>query len=35
MTNTYKSAKFATVGMWLMICGMPNVGKSTTINQLR
>ncbi|CAD8049244.1 unnamed protein product [Paramecium primaurelia] len=35
MTNTYKSAKFATVGMWLMICGMPNVGKSTIINQLR
>ncbi|EWS73886.1 50S ribosome-binding GTPase (macronuclear) [Tetrahymena thermophila SB210] len=28
-------AKYDTVGTWLMICGMPNVGKSTIINQIR
>jgi ribosome biogenesis GTPase A len=27
--------KYKTVGIWLMICGMPNVGKSTIINQIR
>lgn len=27
--------KYRTVGTWLMICGMPNVGKSTIINQIR
>lgn len=35
MSTSVKSAKFATIGLWLMICGMPNVGKSTLINQLR
>lgn len=24
--------KFHTIGIWLLICGMPNVGKSTLIN---
>ena len=27
--------KYFTVGRWMMICGMPNVGKSTIINELR
>lgn len=27
--------KYKTVGTWMMVCGMPNVGKSTIINQLR
>ena len=32
MSQTVRTARFATVGLWLMICGMPNVGKSTLIN---
>lgn len=28
-------SKYRTVGTWMMICGMPNVGKSTLINQMR
>lgn len=27
--------KYEKVGLWLGICGMPNVGKSTIINQVR
>jgi mitochondrial GTPase 1 len=27
--------KYEKVGLWLSICGMPNVGKSTIINQIR
>lgn len=27
--------KYKTVGLWMQICGMPNVGKSTIINQIR
>lgn len=27
--------KYEKVGLWLAICGMPNVGKSTIINQVR
>jgi len=27
--------KYEKVGLWLAICGMPNVGKSTIINQIR
>ena len=27
--------KYKQVGLWAMICGMPNVGKSSIINQLR
>ena len=30
-----KTIKFSTVGSWLMIGGMPNVGKSTILNSLR
>ena len=30
-----KSIKYTTVGSWLMIGGMPNVGKSTILNSLR
>lgn len=30
-----KPIKFSTVGIWLMIGGMPNVGKSTILNSLR
>ena len=30
-----KPTKFDTVGHWLMVGGMPNVGKSTLLNQLR
>ena len=26
---------FKTIGSWMMIGGMPNVGKSTVINALR
>lgn len=29
------NCKFNTVGTWMMIAGMPNVGKSTIINKLR
>ena len=27
--------KYEKIGLWLAICGMPNVGKSTIINQVR
>jgi len=30
-----RPAKFNTVGMWMMVGGMPNVGKSTILNALR
>lgn len=30
-----RKEKFSTVGLWVMIGGMPNVGKSTIINKLR
>ena len=30
-----RPAKFSTVGMWMMVGGMPNVGKSTILNTLR
>lgn len=33
--STFYPAKYHTVGSWLMLCGMPNVGKSTIINQFR
>ena len=33
--QTLKPPKHNTVGTWYMICGMPNVGKSTIINQVR
>jgi len=29
------SQKYGTVGIWLMVCGMPNMGKSTFINQIK
>jgi ribosome biogenesis GTPase A len=29
------SPQFKTVGAWIMIAGIPNVGKSTIINSLR
>lgn len=38
LTNYLKqkqSIKYKTVGLWMMIGGMPNVGKSTIINNLR
>jgi len=30
-----RQGKYSTVGLWVMIGGMPNVGKSTIINKLR
>lgn len=30
-----RPAKYNTVGMWMMVGGMPNVGKSTILNTLR
>ena len=27
--------KYKQVGLWLMVCGTPNVGKSSIINQIR
>lgn len=33
--NEKQTIKFSTVGTWLMIGGMPNVGKSTLLNSLR
>ena len=27
--------KYSQIGLWFMVCGMPNVGKSTLINQMR
>lgn len=33
--KTQLPLKYRTVGIWMMICGMPNVGKSTIINQIR
>jgi len=29
------NVKFSTVGSWMLIAGLPNVGKSTIINSLR
>ena len=34
LRNNYES-KYEKIGLWLCICGMPNVGKSTIINQVR
>ena len=30
-----KPTKYPTVGLWMMVGGVPNVGKSTFLNQLR
>jgi ribosome biogenesis GTPase A len=27
--------KYKQIGLWLMACGIPNVGKSSIINQIR
>jgi hypothetical protein len=27
--------RYRTVGCWMMVCGLPNVGKSTTVNGLK
>lgn len=35
LAKSIKPIKYNTVGMWLMIGGMPNVGKSSIINALR
>ena len=35
LTRTVKSEKYSSVGLWIMIGGMPNVGKSNVINGLR
>lgn len=34
LKDKYKH-KYKQVGLWFMICGMPNVGKSSIINQIR
>lgn len=34
-TRTVKKEKFSSVGLWMMIGGVPNVGKSNIINNLR
>lgn len=34
-TRTVRSEKYGSVGLWLMLAGMPNVGKSQIINGLR
>jgi ribosome biogenesis GTPase A len=33
--QTNATPQFKTVGSWIMIGGVPNVGKSTIINSLR
>lgn len=34
LKENYKN-KYNQVGLWLMVCGIPNVGKSSIINQIR
>ena len=34
LKDNYRN-KYNQVGLWLMTCGTPNVGKSSLINQLR
>jgi ribosome biogenesis GTPase A len=34
LKDNYRN-KYNQVGLWLMTCGTPNVGKSSMINQLR
>lgn len=34
LKNSYKG-KYDKVGLWLCVCGMPNVGKSSIIKQMR
>ena len=34
LNNTYQK-KYKQVGLWFMAFGMPNVGKSSLLNQLR
>jgi ribosome biogenesis GTPase A len=34
LKDRYKH-KYKQVGLWFMICGTPNVGKSSIINQIR
>ncbi|ORM41543.1 Mitochondrial ribosome-associated GTPase 1 [Babesia sp. Xinjiang] len=33
--NTHVSPKFKTLGVWMMVVGLPNVGKSSIINALK